>query len=83
MNGYAVMKAAREWYLNPSRGAWAREATAADLQAEAGFTPQEAEAVASRRVDALHAMGVHPMTLIQLSRVLGFPLDERWRELTG
>lgn len=81
MSVYAIMNALRTWSLDPQEAAYAREASVEELSSRYGLTADEATAVAEGRVDWLYEYGVHPMSLIQLSRVFEFSITQRWSEL--
>lgn len=82
MSSYGVMKQIRQWYVDRDVTDWARDATVEELLSRCDLlTSAEAEALVARRVDVLYDQGVHPMSLIQMSRVMGFDIATRWSEL--
>jgi hypothetical protein len=77
------MKHLREWFAAGPSAAWVGGASAGELLSAFGdLTPAEAHALAGRRVDVLYGMSIHPMSIVQMSRVFGFDLKRRWRELS-
>lgn len=83
MSTYGVMKNLREWYADRDNAGWLKTATVQDLLAASEhLSEQEAQALVQRRVDVLYDQGVHPMSLIQMSRLFDFDIAQRWRELT-
>lgn len=82
MSTYAIMRAMREWYIDREDARWLVGATSADIVAAAdGISVDEAELLVQRRIDRLYEAGVHPMTLVQMSRLFGFDIGIRWHEL--
>lgn len=82
MSSYTVMKHVRDWYAERDSMAWLPTATAEDLQNRCPkLSGSEAVALVDRRIDVLYDQGVHPMTLIQMSRLFAFDIGERWHEL--
>ncbi|MEV5848635.1 hypothetical protein AB0M32_42390 [Streptomyces sp. NPDC051985] len=81
MSSYTVMKCLHRCTIDPEAARRARTADATELAAEYGLTPQEAVAIVEGRVDILFRAGVHPMSLVQLSRIFGFSITRRWQEL--
>ncbi|SCG77933.1 hypothetical protein [Micromonospora inositola] len=82
MSSYGVMKHLRQWYADRDTTGWLPTATAQDLLAVCDhLSEEEARALVDRRVDVLYEQGVHPMSLIQMSRLFGFDIAQRWQEL--
>lgn len=81
MSSYQIMKCLRKWTHDPVARERAQQSSAAELVAEHDLTAEEAEAIIGGRLDWLLARDVHPMSLVQLSRIFGFPITERWQEL--
>lgn len=82
MSTYGVMRQIRQWYVERDVTDWAREATVDELLERCELlTREEAEALVERRIDILYDRGVHPMSLIQMSRVMGFDIATRWSEV--
>ncbi|KHK90361.1 hypothetical protein [Novosphingobium malaysiense] len=83
MSAYTIMKCLRECTIDPATAAAVRASDPAQLATAHDMSLDEAQAMLEGRVDLLDAMGVHPFSLIQLSRVMGFSIDARWAELLG
>lgn len=83
MTVYAVMKCLRTWTIDPGEAGIARGCSASELAERYGLSEEEATAMVEGRVDLLNEMGVHPMSLVQLSRIFGFSITAKWEELQG
>lgn len=83
MSTYGVMRQIQQWYIDRDVSGWVATASPAELleRAEFPLTADEAAALHDRRVDLLLNAGVHAFSLVQLSRVFGFDISSRWREL--
>ena len=83
MTAARVTAMMHELTLDPARAAGARDLGAAELSAAYGLTAEETRAVLDRRLDVLHDLGVHGVTLMQFARTFGFSIADRWAELNG
>lgn len=86
MSAFGVMRQIQQWYIDrDTTTAWIATATSEELLERAQFpiSPDEATAIHDRRIDSLSEAGVHAFSLIQLSRLLGFDVGERWSELSA
>ena len=83
MSTFGVMRQVQQWYIDREQTGWVAAATPAELLAGAQFdiTEDEAQALHDHRVDVFSDAGVHAFSLIQMSRVFGFDIGQRWAEL--
>lgn len=81
MTASRVTAMMRELTLHNEKAAAARAMSAEELMTSYGLTADETDAIVGRRLDVLHSMGVHEVTLMQFSRTFQFSIAERWLEL--
>lgn len=81
MTASRVTAMMRELTLDSAKAEAARGMSRDQLRIAYRLSESEGGAIADRRLDLLHAMGVHEVTLMQFSRTFRFSIADRWREL--
>jgi hypothetical protein len=67
--------------LDSDRAAEARRLRVPELAETYRLTLEEAQAIHDRRLDVLHELGVHGVTMMQFARTFQFSIADRWAEL--